>query len=353
MNSFESKIRNFDPNSLGQSDSNLFGLPFTPDEARVVVVPVPWEVTVSYGGGAARGPAAIFNASKQVDLYDPDFSNAWKIGAAMDRIPSALLKQSHALRRKAERYIKLLEAGCAPEESRVMARALNEVNAGCERMVAQVRSTTGRWLDEGKLVALLGGDHSTPLGFVQALAERHSSFGVLHIDAHSDLRDAYEGFTYSHASIMFNILKVPAVRRLVQVGLRDFCEDEAAVIEQSRGRVRAWFDREIKRRLYRGERVAALHRKIVSDLPRKVYLSFDIDGLDPKLCPHTGTPVPGGFEFEEALNVVRTVVESGRTIIGFDVNEVSPGADEWDANVGARLLFRLINLAAKSNKIRV
>lgn len=347
MMSRQQKINHFDPNAPGQHDANIFGLPFTVEESRCVVVPVPWEVTVSYGGGTLRGPEAIMEASKQIDLYDPDCPGGWKQGIAMDRIPARLKARSRTLRARAEACIARLERG-AKEDGASMRMAYRMINDGCRAMIDHVREQTGHHLDAGHLVALVGGDHSTPLGFLEALAERHTSFGILQIDAHADLRDAYEGFTYSHASIMFNALKLKPIKRLVQVGIRDYCEAEVAVIRRSRGRVVTHFDRDIKRRLFAGAKMDALHRAIIKPLPRDVYISFDIDGLDPKLCPHTGTPVPGGFEFEEALNLIRHVVTSGRRIIGLDLNEVSPGKDEWDANVGARLLYRMINLMMKS-----
>ncbi|HMO50034.1 MAG TPA: agmatinase family protein [Kiritimatiellia bacterium] len=342
------KISAFDPNAPAMHDANLFGLPFTPEEARCVVVPVPWEVTVSYGGGTAGGPAAILEASRQVDLYDPDYPEAWKLGVAMDALPVRLARESRRLRKKTETVLSVLSGKPARVSAREIARMRADIDAGCRAMIQEVRTTTQRWLDAGKLVALVGGDHSTPLGFLQALAERHPRFGVLQLDAHADLRNAYEGFAFSHASIMFNALRIPQIKRLVQVGIRDYCREEQEVIARSRGRVITHVDRDIRRALYRGRNMAALHRDIVKQLPREVYISFDIDGLDPKLCPHTGTPVPGGLEFEEALHLIYTVVESGRRIIGFDLNEVCPGDDEWDANVGARLLFRMINLMAAS-----
>ncbi len=347
--SLEEKIRRFNPNDAATNDSNLFGLPFTVDEARVVIVPVSWEVTVSYGGGTARAPEAILAASLQVDFFDPYLPNAWKIGVALDHMPSALQQTSRRFRRRVESYLDQMAEG---KDNAAMGKTRREVNAACEKMVAQVRQTTGKHLDNGKLVGLIGGDHSTPLGFMQALAERHSSFGILQLDAHADLRDAFEGFEYSHASIMFNALKISAVSKLVQVGIRDYCAEEVEVIEKSRGRVVTHFDRDLKRAVYAGKSISSLHQAIVRQLPKKVYISFDIDGLDPKLCPHTGTPVPGGMEFEEAVHLLQAVADSGRSIIGFDINEVSPREDEWDANVGSRLLFRLINIMAKSNGIR-
>jgi agmatinase len=347
--SLEEKIRRFNPNDAATNESNLFGLPFTVEESRVVIVPVPWEVTVSYGGGTARAPEAVVAASLQVDLFDSYLPNAWKVGVALDRLPRALQQTGRKLRRRVERYLDQFAAG---KDTAAMEQTRREVNAACEKMVAHVRKITGRHLDNGKLVGLIGGDHSTPLGFIQALAERHRSFGILQLDAHADLRNAFEGFEYSHASIMFNALKIPAVAKLVQVGIRDYCAEEVEVIEKSRGRVVSFFDRDLKRAVYAGKSIASLHQAIVRQLPKKVYVSFDIDGLDPKLCPHTGTPVPGGMEFEEAVQLLQTVADSGRTIIGFDINEVSPREDKWDANVGSRLLYRLIAIMAKSNGIR-
>jgi agmatinase len=212
-----------------------------------------------------------------------------------------------------------------------------------------VQRRAGHFLDKDKLVSLIGGDHSTPLGLIRELGKRHADFAVLHFDAHADLRDAYEGFKYSHASIMFNVLEVASMSKLIQVGIRDYCEDEADLVRNSEHRIVSYYDRAVKARLFAGETWRNVCEEIVEQLPHHVYVSFDVDGLDPKLCPNTGTPVPGGLDFEEALYLVRQVVTSGRRIIGFDVNEVAPGSDEWDANVGARLVYRIANLAVLSN----
>ncbi|TND08915.1 MAG: agmatinase [Bacteroidetes bacterium] len=342
------KIAAFDPNGLGDRNNNLYGLPFTCDEAELVIIPVPWDVTVSYSDGTAQGPEAIFNASMQVDLYDPLVKDAWKLGLAMDEIPQQWLDRGTALRTKARSYIDALENGETPETSPVMQHTLNEVNAGSRELNAYVKQKCLDWMNKGKLVALLGGDHSTPLGLMQALAEKYPSYAILQVDAHADLRDAYEGFEFSHASIMFNALKIKQVEKLVQVGIRDYCQAEADIIEKSNGRVKTFFDRSLKHNQYGGLTWAEQCKLIVDELPAHVYISFDIDGLDPKLCPNTGTPVAGGFELEQAVYLIQQVVQSGKKIIALDLNEVAPGDDEWDANVGARLLFRMCNLAALS-----
>jgi len=335
----QEKIAAFDPNGLATTDQ-LFGLPFTYEESETAVLPVPWEVTVSYSAGTASGPRAVAEASLQVDLYDAFLKDAWKRGIFMLDQDQTLESTSNKYRLLAERHIDSLEKGKVDEQ------LLHSVNEVCAEMVERVKELCGNVLDEGKRLALLGGDHSTPLGYMQALAERHENYGILQIDAHADLRDAYEGFEFSHASIMFNALKIPQVSKLVQVGIRDYCEAENDIINNSNGRIATYFDRDLKASRYSGKTWKQQCEEIISQLPEKVYLSFDIDGLDPKLCPNTGTPVAGGFEVEEVLFLLETLVKSGKKIIGLDLNEVAPGEDEWDANVGARLLYRLCNIMA-------
>ncbi|WP_348533733.1 agmatinase family protein [Hymenobacter nitidus] len=337
----EKKLAAFDPNALGDTAGGLYGLPFTVEEAQVVVVPVPWEVTVSYRGGTALGPEAIREASLQVDLYEPDIPEAWRMGLAMEEEDEKIAEESRQLRTQAADYIGWLEAGQPAGKAGNFATVPQQVTARGKALVEWLKAKTGSYLDAGKGVVVLGGDHSTPLGYMHALAERHEEFGILQIDAHCDLRPAYEGFEYSHASIMYNALKLPQVKKLVQVGIRDLCQQEAELVEHSGGRVVMFHNRFLSNEKFAKKSWKKVCGKIIAQLPPKVYLSFDIDGLDPKLCPGTGTPVPGGLEFEEALYLIRTIVESGRTIIGCDLNEVAPGDTEWNAIVGARLLFQM------------
>ncbi len=339
-------LTNFDPNSVGLKSNNIFGLPFKEADAKLVLLPVPWEVTISYRDGTSRGPENIFDASMQVDLYDPDVPDGWKKGFYMLPVDKNIKKKSDYLRQCAELIISHLIDGGIVEENEQLREKLEEVNEGGILLFNWVHEMTSTLLRAGKKVGLVGGDHSTPLGFIKALSNIHSDFGVLQIDAHADLRKAYEGFTYSHASIMYNVIhEIPQVSKLVQVGIRDYCDEELE-LSQSNDRVKTFFDKDIKERLYEGDSWKNICEDMISHLPQKVYISFDIDGLDPKLCPNTGTPVPGGFELEEVFYLFKVLKKSGREIIGFDLNEVSTGqhsADGIDGIVGARTLYKLCN----------
>jgi agmatinase len=337
----------FDPNSVGLKSNNIFGLPFTEEESELVLLPVPWEVTVSYRAGTATGPDSIFEAAMQVDLYDPDVKDGWKKGFYMMPIDRNIRKKSDYLRQCTELILSHMVDGGQVADNEQLSQKLVEINENGKLLSDWVYEMTSSQLKKGKKVGLIGGDHSTPLGFIKALADHHKEFAILQIDAHCDLRIAYEGFTYSHASIMYNVLKeIPEVKNLVQVGIRDYCDEELAIINQSKGRIHTFFDRDIKAQQYEGATWRDICMEIIEALPQKVYISFDIDGLDPKLCPNTGTPVPGGFEAEQVFYLFRLLKESGRQIIGFDLNEVSCGygpGNGIDAIVGARVLFKLCN----------
>jgi len=339
----QDKIKNFDPNSVGDVNANLFGLPFTLAESETVLIPVPWEVTVSYGGGTINGPEQIFDASFQVDLYDPIVKDAWKLGIAMDDMDEGLREKSEIYRPVAEIIIDRQSNGEPSSEI----TEIKDINKVCAEMNARVKERSLHFLKQNKTVGLIGGDHSTPLGMMQALSEHVGEFAILQIDAHADLRVAYEGFEFSHASIMYNALKINNVKKLVQVGIRDYCQAEFDMITNSKGRIKTFFDRDIKQQQYQGKTWDMICKEIIAELPQHIYLSFDIDGLDPKLCPGTGTPVAGGFETDQVLYLLEQVVAAGKTFIAFDLNEVG-GEDEWNANVASRLLYRIANLAAYS-----
>ncbi|HEX5652377.1 MAG TPA: agmatinase family protein [Chitinophagaceae bacterium] len=343
-------LKNYDPNSVSNPNNNIFGLPTTEEDARLIILPIPWEVTVSYGAGTSRAPEAILKASLQVDLYDQDAPEGWKQGFYMRQPDRKILMKSDYLRKEAELYIDYISRGDEVDANQFMSKTLKDINEGGIYLNKWVYDQTRVLLQNEKLVGLLGGDHSTPLGFIRALAEKHGDFGILQIDAHCDLREAYEGLNYSHASIMYNALnEIPQLTRLVQVGIRDFSQGEWEYVKNSRQRVVTYFDRDIKCRQFEGDSWKNIAEEIVSKLPEKVYISFDIDGLDRKLCPHTGTPVPGGFETEEVFYIFRKLLQSEREIIGFDLSEVGVSDSDWNSNVGARVLFKLCNLLIASN----
>lgn len=339
-----SPLDQFNPNDPGNPEGNIFGLPFDVDTANLVILPIPWDVTVSYSKGTAKGPKAIYDASFQVDLFDPLMDNAWKLGIAMEEIDLEIWKKSKLLRKEAEAYLDLFLSGENTDQNKSMAKIQQAINDGCLWLQKEVKKKALSHLNKGKMVALIGGDHSTPLGLISALSEKYPTFGILQIDAHADLRNAYEGFTYSHASIMYNAIQIPAVSTLTQVGIRDYCQEEVDLISQN-SNIHTFYDKDMKHQQYKGKTWEDIGNEIIATLPQNVYVSFDIDGLDPKYCPNTGTPVPGGFEFEQTLFLLEQMVQNGKIIIGFDINEVAPGKkDEWDANVGARLLYRMSNL---------
>lgn len=344
--------KEYNPSDVGCSNGNYFGMPFTTEEAKLVLVSVPWGVTASYGGGQSYAPDAIIGASVQLDFYDPVSPDEWKRGIATAPVDYSIQDMDSLLRGDAKKVIKFLEEGGNIFESSMLSTRRARVNSGSAELNRKVYEQTSEWLAKGKLVGLVGGDHSTPLGFIKALAERNEEFGVLHIDAHADLRDAYEGFKYSHASIMYNVLQdVKEVKKLVQVGIRDYCDDEVALAKASEDRVVQFDDYLMAAERFEGTTWAEQCKKIVEHLPEKVYVSFDIDGLAAELCPGTGTPVAGGLSFHQAVYLLDSVVRSGRRIIGFDLVEVAPREedDEWDANVGARMLYKLCGLILKSN----
>jgi agmatinase len=329
----------FNPSGVGLENGNLYGLPCDYDTAEIIIFGVPWEVTVSYHTGTNQGPLRVLETSPQLDLYDLDNPNAWQQGIFMPPISPFLQELNEQGRKQAQKVIKATEKGLSCQDSPELLEALVMVNDACETMVNWVEEQTTTALEAKKRVGLIGGDHSIPLGYLKALGKRGSEFGILHIDAHGDLREAYQGFRYSHASIMNNVLELPQVSKLVQVGVRDLCHDEVALINSSNGRIITHYDSFLKSNQYQGITWQKQCETIIADLPQQIYVSFDVDGLDPKLCPQTGTPVPGGLELEQVFYLLRYLVQSGRKIIGFDVSEIGNG--EWDGTVGARIVYKL------------
>jgi agmatinase len=310
----------------------------------VILLPVPFDATTSYGNGTAGGPDAIFDASMQVDLYDRRFGRVYERGIHMVESSEKIATLSDRARKLAA---PLIEKGGAEAGDALDLAAVSKVDAACEEVNMFTYEHTRAVLKAGKIPGLVGGDHSTPLGAIKACAEHAGAMGIFHIDAHMDLRKAFEGFRYSHASIMYNVLSLmPQVTKLVQVGIRDFGESEMDFGIEQGSRVHTFFDDQWAEELLGGAAFGDMCKRAVALLPQNVYVSFDIDALDPSLCPHTGTPVPGGMSFHQAALLLDALKQSGKKVVGFDLVEVCPGPeDEWDANVGARVLYKLCGLA--------
>ncbi len=346
-NSKARKIASFNPDAVGNTGANIFGLPFTVEEADVVIIPVPWDVTVSNLDGTAAGPENILEQSPQIDLFDEIVTDPWKAGIAMEDIPQDIVERNQKLRTKASAYITLLEKNPEKENSPENKALLDTINKECSVLTENIRRKALNYLAQEKRVVLLGGDHSTPLGLIQALAEHHPEFGILQIDAHADLRKTYMGFSHSHASIMDNASQLKQVKRIVQVGLRDISATEALTLQNNPEKYHPFFARSIHARGFEGETWRSICHDIISRLPDKVYISFDIDGLDPAQCPSTGTPVPGGLDYSKVLYLFEQLIASGRNIIGFDLVETGPGPS--DGIISCRILYKTIALMLKSN----
>ncbi|MCR9218187.1 MAG: agmatinase family protein [bacterium] len=339
----------FDPDAAASADG-IFGLPHTEDQSLVVITPVPFDATTSYHTGTAGAPEAVHEASMQVDLFDHQYGRLYEHGIFLREADEQISTWSNEARAIAEPII--LAGGEGSDDD------LAKVNAYSKKVEDSVYASTKATLDAGKIPALLGGDHSTPLGAMRAVDDfvgaENGKFGILQIDAHMDLRIAFEGFEQSHASILHNALdRCTNLKRVVMIGIRDYCEAELNHPARTDGRVVTHFDQDWARRKAAGETVMALIDEAIQQLPDLVYITVDIDGLSPELCPGTGTPVPGGLNFGEYALILERLVRAGKRVIGFDLVEVCPtdGDREWNASVGARALYKLCGCAMASRGV--
>lgn len=324
----------------GRINNGIFGFGDTYEEASLILLPVPWDVTCSFKAGTSKGPQAILDASPQLDFFDKDYPDAYKKGIHMLPIDTTLLNKSAHLREKAAIQINKLESGLARSNEDL--KELDTINQECDALRAHVKTQTTSILKDLKIPAVIGGDHSVILGSVQALSQsRNTPFGFISVDAHLDLRENYEGFTHSHACIMSHVLELPNITSFVQVGARDFADFE---YEKAKNNdiYHLFTDDAIFEKKAAGDTWEQISNKLLEPLPQDVYVSIDIDGLTPDLCPNTGTPVPGGLSFNEVRYLLKKIVASNRRIIGFDIVETGP--HDFDANVAARLLFLLSTL---------
>jgi len=273
------------------------------ETARVVVVPVPFDGTTCYRPGTREGPQAIIDASRNLELYDPELRRSpYRVGI-------------HTL------------------------RAVEIVQGNAPAMVERTRQVTGALLDADKFVVTLGGDHMTSIGVIHAFAARHPKMSVLQIDAHADLRDEYEGTPLSSATIMRRTLDV--CPHTAQVGIRSLSEPEARLVDECK--LPMWLASDIHRQTVRGER--GWINDVVKTLTDEVYVTIDIDAFDPSLVPGTGTPEPGGLGWYDVIDLLAAVTAAKR-VIGFDVVELSPLVESHVSPVvAAKLVYKLIGMA--------
>ncbi len=336
--SFSHEINKLRQGLPPREDDGIFGASISPNDAALVMISVPWDVTCSYGSGSSFTPEAIVKPSHQLDFASKFWGPAYEMGLT-------LLPPDPQIKALYEDMKKLPEKKILGDISHAVAlEAKQKINAACSQVNDYVYETAMKYLKKDKYVGVLGGDHSTPLGLLRALGDHFGDYAVLHLDAHHDLRVAYEGHTYSHASIMYNALnEIKNLRHIVQVGIRDYSRDEAHFASGNANRISVFYDADLFQRRALGETWATIAHEIVSVLPTdNVYISCDIDGLSPFYGPSTGTPVPGGLDFNETLYLFEELIRQQKKIIGFDLCEVVPPAiGDWDLNIGARLLYRL------------
>lgn len=262
------------------------------DKAKFAVIPVPYEKTVSYGKGTAKGPDAILDASRYMELYDEE------LGC-----------------NTAESGIATMDPVLCDEEPQFLAEKLRGV---CKKV-----------LDDKKFPVVLGGEHSISLGLLLALKDHYKDVCVLQFDAHADLRDEYYGSKYSHACVMRRIREhAPAV----QVGIRSYSDDEVDIVTSERDSIF------LAAEMRKGDRTC----DIVNRLGKNVFISFDVDAFDPSIIPSTGTPEPGGMNWYEVLDIIRAVSET-RNVVGFDAVELAPVRETTAPDYTiARLIYRVM-----------
>lgn len=340
----------FDPNATGQKEAGIFALPFSEDEAQLVFLPVPWEVTTSFGHGTSMGPDAIMVASKQLDLCDALYGEFYQQGLFQRPTDQKILSQSRLLKEKALHLRELLEKGETIQGEDLHIQS--EITLASMKLNQWLYDQAKELRSRNKWVAAIGGDHSAPYGLIKALKEEYEQLSILHIDAHMDLRKAYQGYQHSHASIMYNVMTDLKPTSLVQMGIRDFCPEEKEMADSHKD-IHTFYDSQVAVSLASSETWNQICDQAIDQLSDDVYISFDIDGLMPDLCPNTGTPVPGGLSFSQMESLLYKLATSGKKIVGFDLCEVSPESEYdfegWDANVGARVLFKLAGALFKSH----
>lgn len=315
----------------------LFGLQ-PKKHPTFIVIPVPWEGTVSYNPGTSLGPQTIIEASQQIDLWDVEFGSLESLGIQLLPVDPQIVSWNQTA----------LHAKKTSQKDQI--QTINNFSQKINQWILEKYTTYSK---KNNIIALLGGEHSIALSGFQGTARKtKGNYSILHIDAHFDLRKAYQGYIYSHASVFHNLLHSDFIpKTLVQVGIRDFCKEEQALAEKFQNKVFVLYDRYLKSCLHKGETWEELCHKIIAPLKQNVHISLDIDGLLPWLCPGTGTPVPGGLDFDQLVTLLKAAA-SHKTIVGLDLVEVGASVhdQQWNGNVGMRILYKMMGFAALSQK---
>jgi agmatinase len=329
-----------------KDDEPLFGNPLSFNDSKLVIIPAPWEPTTSYKGGTSNAPALIRQASHQMDYFHEVYKNSYEKGIFFKELHPEI----EPLHKEALKICEGIQEQLTQPEGpgKTFQEDLKTANLLSQKFNQIIYTESKEILAAKKIPALFGGDHSCPYGLMKALSETYESWSILHIDAHFDLRVAYQGFEHSHASIIYNATKLKnPPEQVAQIGIRDFSESEYKYAND-KGHY-SWTDKVLKRREFDGESWSKTISEILKPLSKNLYISFDIDGMDPQYCPQTGTPVPGGLTYNQAVQLIEEASKKFN-IIGFDLVEVASAPDDyesWDINVGTRLLFEL-SMAALS-----
>ena len=271
------------------------------EKAKAVIIPFGLEDSVSYGGGTGKGPQAILKASHQVELFDEAYWREVVYDYGVVTLPEPKIKK------------------------------------GMKAALKQIEDLTEAVLAAGKFPFALGGEHSQTAGSIRPFCKRHAKIGVLHFDAHADLRDGYAGEPYSHAAALRRVLDHDEVVSLVSVGIRNISAEEIPFLASNPERIRMFFAKD--RRMWNLDEMM----KPLQGLP--VYLTFDIDGLDASLMPATGTPEPGGLFWQDVMDVFEAARRAGITFVGADLVELAPRKELHGCDfLAAKLVYKMLSL---------
>ena len=299
---------------------------------QIFIYPVPWDITTTFHHGTAQGPEQIQAVFHQLDETHPFTSNV------NDLVFESASQRIVDLQSKHTSNSRSIIDTCNQNKplTQMQEVSLKAINQASEEMNHIVYSDCLKLLDRGPVI-LCGGEHGVGVGYIRALAEQYDSFGVLQIDAHMDCRLKYFGYDYSHASVMTHYSTTNGLESITQVGIRDYDVTEIEFQQSSNTVFNVFKDYDIHKRLFEGDNWRGICKDIIKPLPNNLFISLDIDGLSPELCPGTGTPVPGGISFNQCLYLLEMIFQE-KSIIGAEVVEICNDHSNWGATVGARFL---------------